>query len=259
MSKGKRKHYVAFEVGRISASQVVVGLSATATRNTTVRPHKRRKVAPQVLALLSATPTFPSEPFSLKFGDVLPREGYLAEYKASNFQDRRHMWALFKEELPRNLVGFLNCASGTFSICFGIGDRGHVIGMWLTAEQKQRLPEETSTLIRSKVSRLVLQESDYSMSFLRVDPDSLPGIEGSRLYVIKFAVNAKNPTTEDEFYATRKALDSDPKENSIYLRAGCAQVAKLTKKEVADLVRSRKAALSASVSAPAKDPQPEDY
>jgi len=241
----KRSYDVAFRGGSNNHGQFVVGGHRPAVKvqlDRERRPRKkyRKAIAPEVLALLGVQPTFPvDEPFVYKFGDSLPRESNQVEYKATKHQDRGHAWRILKEELPRNLVTFLNSSSGTFSLFLGFADSGYVFGVWLNADQRHRLPEEISGLIRTKINRLVIQQDDYTLSFLHVDPGTLKPVEDHRLYVIKVDVRSKNPTEEGHLYATRKSPDSDPKYQKVYLRVGCAQVAHLTKKEIGDLVRDR--------------------
>jgi len=235
----KRDYNQAFGDNGKCSGHVIVGNYGKTVVSSKQKP-KRRKVASEVAALLKSTPKFTEEePFVLKFGDTKKRENFHTEYKATSFQDRQHAWKMLKEELPRNMVAFLNCQSGVFELFFGIGDTGHVIGIWLTAEQKQKLPEQVNQLLRAKINRLVLQSTDFTLESLRVNPDQLAPITQSRLYVLKFTVQAKNPTQESHLFATRKSEDTGPEGYLYFLRVGCAQLFRLSKTERQDLIAGR--------------------
>jgi len=118
------------------------------------------------------------------------------------------------------------------------------LGIWLTAEQKRRLPELITGLVQAKISRLVTIGTNLELHFLRVDPCALKSREEHRLYVVQMSVAAANPKIKQEFFAVTKQIDSPQEDYVYFLRVGCAVVQKLSNKKLEDLIMSRTTAVN---------------
>jgi len=221
--------------------QLTLGEKASSTL-TVFRPWKKRRVDPQIVAALVAKVfCFPEEPFVCKFMDHIGNEDASKEFKATMYQDYAHFWKLLKAELPRNIVACYNTGStdATYEILFGVSDGGIVFGVWLSACQRHRLAEATTSLLRSKLTKMVVLGEHYDLAFMRVNPASCATQwEDRRLYVVAFSIKAQKPSTPYDFCAVRRSEDN-PGVPVVFLRVGCAQVQRLNKERLAELVAIR--------------------